>query len=156
MKDKNKIKEVLFEKIRFINGDYQTVKKEFLKGGVMVVPAAPALKNIHQDKLYYEALKNSSFAILDSGYFCLLLRIIKNIKVVRFSGLEFLREFFKDEDSIKKTNEDHLVKVEIEKPTTQAEMNLEFRICPTCRSKSLKTENGCDVCIECGYSKCDK
>ena len=61
-----------------------------------------------------------------------------------------------DEDSIKKTNEDHLVKVEIEKPTTQAEMNLEFRICPTCRSKSLKTENGCDVCIECGYSKCDK
>ena len=103
LKDKNKIKEILFEKIRFINGDYQTVKKEFLKGGVMVVPAAPALKNIHQDKLYYEALKNSSFAILDSGYFCLLLRIIKNIKVVRFSGLEFLREFFKDEDSIKKT-----------------------------------------------------
>ena len=36
------------------------------------------------------------------------------------------------------------------------DMNAEFRICPTCSSKSLKTENGCDTCVECGYSKCDK
>ena len=35
-------------------------------------------------------------------------------------------------------------------------MNVEFRICPGCGSKSLKTENGCDTCMECGYSKCDK
>ena len=34
--------------------------------------------------------------------------------------------------------------------------NTAFRICPTCSSKSLKTENGCDTCVECGYSKCDK
>ena len=36
------------------------------------------------------------------------------------------------------------------------DMNSEFRICPTCSGKSLKTENGCDACVECGYSKCDK
>lgn len=36
------------------------------------------------------------------------------------------------------------------------EINSEFRICPTCSSKSLKTENGCDSCMSCGYSKCDK
>ena len=35
-------------------------------------------------------------------------------------------------------------------------INKEFRICPTCSSKSLKMENGCDMCVECGYSKCDK
>ena len=35
-------------------------------------------------------------------------------------------------------------------------VNTEFRICPACSSKSLKTENGCDTCMECGYSKCDK
>ena len=35
-------------------------------------------------------------------------------------------------------------------------INKEFRICPTCSSKSLKIENGCDMCVECGYSKCDK
>ena len=31
-----------------------------------------------------------------------------------------------------------------------------FKICPECDSKTLKTENGCDSCMDCGYSKCDK
>lgn len=33
-----------------------------------------------------------------------------------------------------------------------------FKICPECQEKTLKFENGCEVCInpECGYSKCDK
>ena len=52
--------------------------------------------------------------------------------------------------------EEELVKVEIQKPANTEEINVAFRICPTCSSKSLKTENGCDVCVECGYSKCDK
>ena len=34
--------------------------------------------------------------------------------------------------------------------------NMEFRICPSCNGKSLKTENGCDSCVKCGYSKCDQ
>ena len=34
--------------------------------------------------------------------------------------------------------------------------NLVFKICPDCNDKSLKTENGCDSCMSCGYSKCDK
>ncbi len=46
-------------------------------------------------------------------------------------------------------------KVEI-KPTNDISMNMEFRICPSCSGRSLKTENGCDSCMECGYSKCDK
>ena len=52
--------------------------------------------------------------------------------------------------------EEELIKVEIQKPANTEEINVAFRICPTCSSKSLKTENGCDVCVECGYSKCDK
>ena len=35
-------------------------------------------------------------------------------------------------------------------------LNSGFQICPACSGKSLKTENGCDICIECGYSRCDK
>ena len=33
-----------------------------------------------------------------------------------------------------------------------------FKICPECSSRTLKVENGCDICIDpdCGYSKCDK
>ena len=52
--------------------------------------------------------------------------------------------------------EEELVKVRIQKPLNTEGINVAFRICPTCSSKALKTENGCDVCIECGYSKCDK
>jgi len=46
-------------------------------------------------------------------------------------------------------------KIEV-KSTNDESMNMEFRICPSCSGKSLKTENGCDSCMECGYSKCDK
>ena len=38
----------------------------------------------------------------------------------------------------------------------QTTFNSLFKICPGCSSKALKTENGCDVCVQCGYSKCDK
>jgi ribonucleoside-diphosphate reductase alpha chain len=41
-------------------------------------------------------------------------------------------------------------------PPISNTFNAEFKICPDCSSKSLKTENGCDMCVECGYSKCDK
>ena len=36
--------------------------------------------------------------------------------------------------------------------------NINFRICNECNNRTLKTENGCDICMDpdCGYSKCDK
>jgi ribonucleoside-diphosphate reductase alpha chain len=36
--------------------------------------------------------------------------------------------------------------------------NSAFRICKECNNRTLKTENGCDICMspECGYSKCGK
>lgn len=42
-------------------------------------------------------------------------------------------------------------------PTTSIESEV-FKICPECQEKTLKFENGCEVCVnpECGYSKCDK
>ncbi|MBC8214124.1 MAG: hypothetical protein ISR90_00180 [Candidatus Marinimicrobia bacterium] len=38
------------------------------------------------------------------------------------------------------------------------DLNSLFKICPECNRKTLKTENGCDNCVDpgCGYSKCDK
>jgi len=44
--------------------------------------------------------------------------------------------------------------VSIDKPDSNE--NNTFKICPDCDSKTLKTENGCDSCMACGYSKCDK
>jgi len=92
----NKITEIDFYGIRFLNGDYKEIKNEFKKGGLMVVPSAPGLNTIKKDKIYFNAIKKSKFAILDSGYFCLLLRLIKKINVKKFSGLKFLRCFLFD------------------------------------------------------------
>ena len=83
---------------------------------------------------------------------------------------ETIEKFFYDVGIIKKEKPDHLKSnkenLEEEKETVAVPVelnknkndhfNLAFKICPTCSSKSLKTENGCDMCIECGYSKCDK
>jgi len=44
--------------------------------------------------------------------------------------------------------------ISIDKPDSNE--NNTFKICPDCDSKTLKTENGCDSCMACGYSKCDK
>jgi len=38
----------------------------------------------------------------------------------------------------------------------ESKTNMSFKICPDCNNKSLKNENGCDSCMSCGYSKCDK
>jgi ribonucleoside-diphosphate reductase alpha chain len=72
---------------------------------------------------------------------------------------DVIERFFYDVKIIEKANQvpvnDNGV---VEEPSTlnAVEFNNEFRICPTCSSKSLKTENGCDSCMSCGYSKCDK
>ena len=36
--------------------------------------------------------------------------------------------------------------------------NTKFRICTECNNRTMKTENGCDICMnpDCGYSKCDQ
>ena len=34
--------------------------------------------------------------------------------------------------------------------------NVQFKVCPDCNNRTLKIENGCDSCMGCGYSKCDK
>ena len=68
------MKKFSFKEIKFYSGDYDQIKYEFDKGGVLVAPAASALANIDTDKQYYSSLKNSKIAILDSGFFCILLR----------------------------------------------------------------------------------
>ena len=60
------------------------------------------------------------------------------------------------ESEIKKNEDDNLVRVNVNTNPPLENLNTQFKICPTCSAKSLKTENGCDSCIECGYSKCDK
>ncbi len=100
---KYKMKKFSFKEIKFYSGDYDQIKYEFDKGGVLVAPAASALANIDTDKLYYSSLKNSKIAILDSGFFCILLRIFRFQRVKKLSGFLFLKTFldnFKNQQKI--------------------------------------------------------
>ena len=97
------MKKFSFKEIKFYSGNYDQIKKEFDKGGVLVAPAASALANIDTDIQYYSSLKNSKIAILDSGFFCILLRIFRFQKVKKLSGFLFLKTFldnFKNQQKI--------------------------------------------------------
>ena len=97
------MKKFSFKEIKFYSGDYDQIKNEFDKGGVLVAPAASALANIDTDKQYYSSLKKSKIAILDSGFFCILLRIFRFQKVKKLSGFLFLKTFldnFKNQQKI--------------------------------------------------------
>jgi len=93
---KKKIRKIF--KINFIDADYDTIKNLLDRGGLLVVPSGPGLATIGTNAAhyYYKALKNADIAIFDSGYLCLLLRILKNIRVERFSGLIFIKKFILD------------------------------------------------------------
>ena len=79
--------------ITFYSGTYDQVYDKFENSTVLVAPAASALADIDLKKKYHLSLKKADIAILDSGFFCILLRILKKVKVQKFSGYLFL-EFF--------------------------------------------------------------
>ena len=82
-----------FKGIKFYNYDFAKLFTIIDEGGYLVAPAASALTNISDDKKYHDALKQSDIAILDSGFFCILLRIFKGKKVSKYSGYLFLKNF---------------------------------------------------------------
>src|SRR5713101_910313 len=89
------MREPRFEEIlgvRFFNGR-GTDAVEYISrtGGYTVVPAAPALANIHCDEDYRRALMESDLAIADSGFMVFLWRVLRRRKVVRTSGLQYVQ-----------------------------------------------------------------
>ena len=76
-------------------------------------------------------------------------------------GILEKKEDEEEKDTTDSTNQklkEQTFETVIDEESNQKEeiINENFRICPSCNQKGLKTENGCDVCIVCGYSKCDK
>jgi exopolysaccharide biosynthesis WecB/TagA/CpsF family protein len=60
-------------------------------GGLLVVPAAPALVNIQYDEGYRRALVDADLVIADSGAMVLLWKFLKRRTVRRISGLAYLK-----------------------------------------------------------------
>lgn len=106
MKDQERIKIL---GINFFNGNEQEVLQNLVKnGGLLVVPAGPALVNIREDAAYYRSLLNADIIIPDSGYMSLLWNLTHKSKINRLSGLEFIQAFVHDKQ-VKATDQILLV-----------------------------------------------
>jgi N-acetylglucosaminyldiphosphoundecaprenol N-acetyl-beta-D-mannosaminyltransferase len=78
--------------IRFIVASAQEAIDQILSnGGLLVVPAAPALNNLAQDQRYREALLAADFAIADSTLMVLLWNLLQRDNISKLSGLKYLR-----------------------------------------------------------------
>jgi N-acetylglucosaminyldiphosphoundecaprenol N-acetyl-beta-D-mannosaminyltransferase len=78
--------------IRFIVGSVNDVIGEVSReGGLVVIPAAPALANLSRDKAYREALLEADFALADSALMVSLWNLIEGDKIPKVSGLKYLR-----------------------------------------------------------------
>src|SRR5258708_30947101 len=78
--------------VRFFVGDaHGAISEVSRKGGLVVVPAAPALKNLAVDKGYREALLGADFAIADSAFMVLVWNLIDSNRIPKLSGLKYLR-----------------------------------------------------------------
>ena len=84
--------------IRFLMDGYEAARTLLAEGRLMVVPAAPALATIKDDERYHEALKDSDFAIPDSSFMVLLIRLFRGVELKVLSGLKLLDLFLSEEE----------------------------------------------------------
>jgi len=82
--------------IRYFDGTRQELLLEIRKGGLIVVPAAPALAELGENQDYRQAVEGSTFAISDSSYMVLLWFLRSGEFLHRISGLQFLRALVGD------------------------------------------------------------
>ncbi len=68
------------------------------QGGLVVVPAAPALKDLDTRADYREALISADMALTDSAFMVIIWNRLGRNKIRRLSGLEYLRELLRHED----------------------------------------------------------
>lgn len=85
--------------VRFFNGSVEDAVQRIELGGLLVVPAAPALKDIACNPGYRDALLNADLCLTDSGFMVLIWNRISKQKVHRLSGLKYLRELLRREDA---------------------------------------------------------
>ena len=82
--------------INFFVGSLEALLDRTSKGGLVVVPAAPALAELEGNLPYRRALENASFAITDSSFLVLLWFLRKGELLERISGLRYLRGLIGD------------------------------------------------------------
>tara|TARA_Y100001970_G_C14122969_1_gene797366 strand:- start:183 stop:938 length:756 start_codon:yes stop_codon:yes gene_type:complete len=89
-----RIKIVEFLGIKFKDLDIKDFSYLMKQSGLFVFPSGPGISNLKTGSSYHKALLSADYVFFDSGYFVLLLKILKNIKVKKFSGYKFLKYLF--------------------------------------------------------------
>ncbi len=84
--------------VNFYVGDANGAIDRIARGGLLVVPAAPALIEIAHNTAYRAALLEADLAIADSAFMVLAWNIMERDSIRRLSGLEYLHELLKRED----------------------------------------------------------
>ena len=84
--------------IRFFIGDANEAIARMSSGGLLVVPAAPALKNLAHDSAYREALQGADLVITDSAFMVMIWNRLKRDSIRRVSGLTYLSSLLKQPD----------------------------------------------------------
>lgn len=84
--------------IDFLDGTAGDAIAIMRRGGLLVVPAAPALKDLDSNEHYREALLNADCAIADSAFMVLIWNRLESPPIRRLSGLEYLRELLEEPD----------------------------------------------------------
>jgi len=78
--------------VNFFVGEAGRAIELLANGGLLVVPAAPALKNLSHDHAYREAIVQSDVALADSSLMVIVWNCLRRDKIRRLSGLEYLVE----------------------------------------------------------------
>jgi N-acetylglucosaminyldiphosphoundecaprenol N-acetyl-beta-D-mannosaminyltransferase len=84
--------------VNFYVGDVQGAIRRLEHGGLLVVPAAPALKDVAWNDDYREALMNADVAIADSAFMVMVWNLIQGDSIRRLSGLKYLKKLLQQED----------------------------------------------------------
>jgi UDP-N-acetyl-D-mannosaminuronic acid transferase (WecB/TagA/CpsF family) len=85
--------------VRFFGGTVDEAVERMERGGLLVVPAAPALKDIDCNAQYREALLDADLCIPDSAFMVMIWNRISKQKIQRLSGLKYLRELLLRDDA---------------------------------------------------------
>jgi N-acetylglucosaminyldiphosphoundecaprenol N-acetyl-beta-D-mannosaminyltransferase len=78
--------------INFFSGSAKAAVDRMEHGGLLVVPAAPALKDLACNPAYREALEQADLCIADSSFMVLLWNLLERDSIHKLSGLAYLRE----------------------------------------------------------------
>ena len=89
------IDKIKYKNITFNNLSEKDFPNLMNSDGLFTFPAAPPLATLELNSEYHKSLISSDYVFFDSGYFVLLLRYLKGIKVNKFSGYKFLKLLFK-------------------------------------------------------------